>query len=179
MVENMKKPTSPNAGTQPRDIELPILRPDLLPPGAKHRDEITPDESICDHCVGKCCRYFTVPLKTPRTRADFDELRWYLAHERTLIFVETDKTGKVPRRKWNLVVWTRCEYLGPDQRCMIYDDRPQVCRDYKSDSCEYDSPWGFEASFETPDSIRAYGEQALAAARQARRRKPVSEAPRS
>lgn len=175
----MKKSPSQKTGPALHEIPLPVLRPDLLPPGSKHRDEITPDESICDFCVGKCCRYFTVPLKTPRTRADFDELRWYLAHERTLIFVETETTGKKPRVKWNLVVWNRCDYLGPDQRCGIYDDRPQVCRDYTPDTCEYDSPWVFERSFETPDSIREYGEQTLAAARQARRRRAASETPRT
>jgi len=149
-------------------MPLPVLRPDLLPPGGRHRDEITPDESICDHCVGKCCRYFTVPLKTPRRRADFDELRWYLVHERTLIFVETETTSGKSRKRWNLVVWNRCDALGPDNRCQIYDDRPQVCRDYKPETCEYDSPWVFEESFETPESIRSYGERTLAAARQAR-----------
>lgn len=154
---------------KPFTAELPVLRPDLLPPGSKHRDEITPDESICDFCVGKCCRYFTVPLKTPRTRADFDELRWYLAHQRTLIFVETETSNGKSRKRWNLVVWTRCEYLKPDNGCAIYDDRPGVCRDYKADSCEYDSPWVFEESFETPESIRAHGERYLAEAREARR----------
>jgi Fe-S-cluster containining protein len=157
-----------------RSIELPILRPDLLPPGGKHRDEITPDESVCDYCVGKCCRYFTVPLKTPRTKSDFDELRWYLAHGQTVIFTETDKKNDKTRKRWNLVVWTRCGYLLPDNRCAIYNERPYVCRDYKSDECEYDSPWVFEESFETPEAILAYGETWLAERRAERSRRRKS-----
>jgi Fe-S-cluster containining protein len=120
--------------------------------------------------VGKCCRYFTVPLKTPRTRGDFDELRWFLTHERTMIFVETEKTGEKSRKRWNLVVWNRCDHLRPDNGCEIYEDRPGVCRDYKSDTCEYDSPWVFEESFETPESVRIYGEKHLAEAKAARAR---------
>ena len=26
-----------------------------------------------------------------------------------------------------------CVNLGPDHRCTIYDERPQVCRDYQAD----------------------------------------------
>lgn len=151
-------------------VSLPIIRPDLLPPGKVHRDEITPDDSPCNHCVGKCCRYFTVPIKTPRTKADFDELRWYLAHRQTVIFTETETRNGKKRTRWNLVVWTECQYLLPDQRCGIYDTRPQVCRDYKAEDCEYDTPWVFEQSFETPDSIMAYGESTFAARRAARKR---------
>jgi Fe-S-cluster containining protein len=164
-----KKPEVPLGSV--KNILLPILRPDLMLPGAVHRDEITPDDSPCNHCVGKCCRYFTVPIKTPRTKADFDEYRWYLAHGQTVIFTETETKNGKSLTRWNLVVWTLCQYLLPDNRCGIYDTRPQVCRDYKSEDCEYDTPWVFEQSFETPDSIQSYGEQFLEERRAARRKK--------
>lgn len=146
-----------------------MIRPDLEPAGKVHRDDILPDDSVCNHCTGKCCRYFTVPLRTPRTRADFDELRWYLAHRQTLIFTETEeKTGK-KKVTWNLVVWTDCQYLLPNYGCSIYDTRPQVCRDYSSETCEYDTPWVFEQSFETPEAIESYGRDFLEQQRQRRR----------
>jgi Fe-S-cluster containining protein len=154
-----------------REIRLEILRPDLMPPGRVPRDEILPDDSICNNCTGKCCRYFTVPLRTPRTAFDFDELRWFLAHGQTLIFTETEEKNGRNRTKWNLVVWTQCQYLLPDNGCMIYDTRPQVCRDYSTEGCEYDTPWSFEQSFDSPDAIEAYGREYLASAREARRRK--------
>lgn len=87
-----------------------------------------------------------------------------------MIFVETEKTGEKSRKRWNLVVWNRCDHLRPDNGCEIYEDRPGVCRDYKSDTCEYDSPWVFEKSFETPESVRIYGEKHLAEAKAARAR---------
>lgn len=154
-----------------KNIPIPILRPDLMPPGTVHRDDITPDTCICNHCPGKCCRYFTVPIRTPRTKSDFDELRWYLAHAQTLIFTETEEKNGKKVVKWNLVVWTNCQYLLPDNGCSIYHTRPQVCRDYSTDSCEYDSPWVFEKSFESPDAIQSYGEQFLADQRERRRAK--------
>ena len=52
------------------------------------RDELKPGECLCDHCTGKCCRYFSLPIDTPTTWDDYDSIRWYLAHDRTLIYVE-------------------------------------------------------------------------------------------
>lgn len=160
---------SSHSSASVKSIQLPIIRPDLEPPGKVHRDDILPDDSICNHCSGKCCRYFTVPIRTPRTKSDFDELRWYLAHRQTLIFTETEEKNGKSAVKWNLVVWTDCQYLLPNNGCGIYDTRPQVCRDYSTETCEYDSPWVFEQSFETPEAIESYGEKFLAEQRQRRR----------
>src|SRR3990167_3200232 len=42
------------------------------------REELKPGEVLCDHCTAKCCRYFALPLDTPKTQRDFDFIRWYL-----------------------------------------------------------------------------------------------------
>src|SRR3954452_1695991 len=52
------------------------------------RETLAPGACLCDHCVGKCCRYFSLPIETPTTWDDFDAVRWYLAHGRTLVYVE-------------------------------------------------------------------------------------------
>ena len=26
------------------------------------RDDLKPGECLCDHCTGKCCRYFSLPI---------------------------------------------------------------------------------------------------------------------
>jgi Fe-S-cluster containining protein len=124
------------------------------PPKVKvTRENIPAGTCLCDHCVGKCCRYFTVPLDPPTTWDDFDAIRWYLAHEQTLVYVE--KNG------WYILVMTRCGYLMPDNRCRIYLNRPKVCRNYTTDECEYDSDWGFEKVFETPEQLWEYAEAIL------------------
>ena len=115
----------------------------LLPAGA----------SPCDHCIGKCCRYFSLPIDTPQTWEDFDDIRWYLAHGQTLIYVSD--------RHWYLMVLTRCGYLQADNRCGIYHQRPRICREFSSDDCEYDDDWKFELVFEHPEQVVEYAEAVL------------------
>ena len=67
------------------------------------RDELKPGECLCDHCTGQCCRYFSLPIDNPTTWNDYDSIRWYLAHGRTMIYVE--------KGQWYLLVMTRCKYL--------------------------------------------------------------------
>jgi Fe-S-cluster containining protein len=117
------------------------------------RDDLKPGECLCDHCVGKCCRYFSLPIDTPTTWDDYDSIRWYLAHGRTLVYVE--------KGTWYLVVMTRCKYLTADDRCRIYLSRPKICREYTTDECEYDDDWTFEKVFETAEQIWEYAEAVL------------------
>ena len=117
------------------------------------RSDLKPGECLCDHCVGKCCRYFSLPIETPTAWDDFDAIRWYLAHGRTMIYVD--------KEVWYLLVMSRCNYLLPDNRCQIYLNRPKICREYTTDDCEYDEEWIFEKVFETPEQIWEYAEAVL------------------
>ena len=47
---------------------------------------------------------------------------------------------------WYLLVENSCTHIQADGRCAIYDDRPQICRDYSNDYCEFDA--SAEESFE-------------------------------
>lgn len=117
------------------------------------REDLKPGECLCDHCTGKCCRYFSLPIKTPQGWDDYDEFRWYLAHDKTLIYVH--------KGTWYLLVKTKCKYLTPRNTCGIYLTRPEVCRDYTTADCEYDEDWAFELCFEAPEQIMEYAEAIL------------------
>jgi Fe-S-cluster containining protein len=117
------------------------------------REDLKPGECLCDHCYGKCCRYFSLPIDTPKTWNDFDDMRWYLAHGQTLIYVH--------KETWYLLVMTRCQYLTRDNRCAIYLNRPKVCSTYTTKDCEYDTDWSFDKLFETPEQIWEYAEAVL------------------
>lgn len=135
-------------------------RKPAIPPrrARSRREDLRPGESLCDHCTGKCCRYFSLPLpRTPRTWDDFDEIRWYLAHGQTLVYVDSGT--------WYLLVSSRCDYLLPDHRCAIYHDRPKICREYTTAECEYDDNWSFDKVFETPEQIWEYADALLPARR--------------
>lgn len=117
------------------------------------RDRLKPGECLCDHCTGKCCRYFSLPIDNPTTWDDYDTIRWYLAHGQTLVYVHQDQ--------WYLLIMTRCRYLRSDHRCSIYLNRPKICREYTTDECEYDDDWSFSKVFETPEQIWEYAEAVL------------------
>jgi uncharacterized protein len=119
-------------------------------PTKPQRDQVPEGKSLCDFCTAKCCRYFAMPLDAPTEVKDFDYIRWYLLHDRATVFVE-DGT-------WYLLVHTTCKHLQSDNRCGIYFTRPQICRDYTTDECEYDDSWCYEQYFETPEQIVEYVE---------------------
>jgi Fe-S-cluster containining protein len=124
--------------------------PPLLP---MTREKLPSGECLCDYCSAKCCRYFALPIETPTERKDFDYIRWYLLHERASVFVDDGD--------WYLLVHTVCRHLQPDNRCGIYDTRPQICRDYSTDKCEYDDSWVYEKYFELPEQVAEYMEAVL------------------
>jgi len=99
----------------------------------------------CVKCGARCCRYVTVKISPPRLRADRDEHRWLLMHENIEIRIEG--------RQWYLIVYTRCRNLTRTNRCRIYANRPDVCRDYDLDGCEHH---GEEADTVVFRSVEAY-----------------------
>lgn len=119
-----------------------------LPNIQKPREELKRGEVLCDYCTAKCCRYFAMPIDTPRYRQDFEFIRWYLLHGSATVFAEDDV--------WYLLVHTTCKHLQPDNRCGIYETRPQICRDYKTDNCEYEDSYTYDIYFETPEQVDEY-----------------------
>ena len=117
------------------------------------RDQMKPGECLCDHCTAKCCRYFAVQIETPTTRGDFDVLRWFLLHDHASVFTED--------KDWYLLVHSSCRHLQSDNRCGIYETRPQICRDYTTKDCEYEDDWVYERYFETPEQVAEYADAVL------------------
>lgn len=86
-------------------------------------------KALCHKCIGLCCRYVALPIDTPKTRGDFDDIRWYLTHKGVTIFVE--------KKSWYVSVDNTCRHLSAkDYRCKIYDKRPRICKGYKHVDCE-------------------------------------------
>ena len=118
-----------------------------------HRDEIPTDANLCEYCTAKCCRYFALPIETPNEWRDFEFIRWYLLHGQASVFTEDGE--------WYLMVHTVCKHLQDDHRCGIYDTRPQICREYTTDNCEYEDDWTYDQYFETPEQLYEYAEAIL------------------
>lgn len=117
------------------------------------REELKDGENLCQYCTAKCCRYYAFPITKPTTWKEFDFIRWYLLHGRASIFVDGGT--------WYIMVFADCNHLLSDNRCGIYETRPQICRDYTTDECEYDNETGYEMLFESPEQIEEYAEAVL------------------
>jgi Fe-S-cluster containining protein len=104
---------------------------------------------LCEHCTAACCRYIALPLDTPETHAEFEDLRWFLLHEQVSIFVEDGD--------WYIAMQTPCRHLQPDHRCGIYDTRPKICRAYTTENCDYHSgDYGWEHHFTSAAHLDEY-----------------------
>jgi Fe-S-cluster containining protein len=132
-----------------------LAAPPVLPLPRINRKEVPDGKSLCDYCSAKCCRYFALPIETPTELTDYEFIRWFLLHDRATVFKEDED--------WYLLVHTECQHLQPDNRCGIYDTRPQVCRDYSTKDCEYDDDWTYDFYLETAAQVAEYTEAILPA----------------
>jgi len=111
-------------------------------------------ENKCSYCHGtKCCQYITQQIDEPENIDDFQLMLWQIAHAKVEFYKDEDG--------WFLMFITPCEQLKADGSCRIYHQRPDICRDYANDYCEYDAPAeeGFELYFTTYDELLGYCRQ--------------------
>jgi uncharacterized protein len=119
------------------------------------------EPSLCEKCTGLCCRYFSFEIDKPETRRDFDDIRWYVLHMDTTVFVEDGD--------WYIQINRKCKALMPDNRCAVYEKRPAICRVYKTGSCDWQSGnYDYEHVFSEPDQIERYAREFLAKKRKKR-----------
>lgn len=111
---------------------------------------LTP-ENKCSYCKGAlCCTYVTQQIDTPRSKVEFTHLLWQVSHEHVKAYKDEDG--------WTLLIEGTCKHLQPDNRCGIYDTRPEICREHSNDYCEFDAPSeeGFDLYFPTYESLLKY-----------------------
>ena len=103
----------------------------------------------CKKCDAKCCRYFALQIDTPKHKDDFENIRWYLAHKRVMIYID--------KRKWYLEVGNECRYHTKENGCRIYKKRPAICREHNPETCEFIAgDFKHEKSFTTIDEFDDY-----------------------
>lgn len=118
------------------------------------REDIPEGCNPCDFCPGKCCRYFALPIDTPEGRREYDYMRWFLLHEKATVFVDEET--------WYLLVHSKCKHLDDaTNRCGIYSTRPNICREYGNDRCEYEDYYVYDQYFELPEQVEEYAEAVL------------------
>ena len=131
-----------------------------------NRKDLKPGEVLCEHCTGKCCRYFALPIEKPTSWEDYDHIRWYMMHGSVSIFVDDGNLY--------LTVHADCKHLLPNNFCGTYETRPQICRDYSTEECEFEDDATHDQLFETPEQIWEYAYAVLAAKPRRTDSEPVS-----
>jgi hypothetical protein len=108
--------------------------------------------AICTkHCGARCCRYVTVAIATPLSEADWDEMRWWLAHQG--VRVTKDDEG------WMVEFETRCRHLRPDASCGAYENRMQLCEQHDATDCEFAEALDLEVLLESEEDLATYLER--------------------
>ena len=106
----------------------------------------------CTQCDGKCCKYITIQIHVPKEEIEFEELKWFLTHENTIVYIDQDN-------EWCVEVKTPCKFQDPKTNlCINYPNRPKVCANHQMDECEAnvdDEPF-YKRIFLTMEDIEAY-----------------------
>ena len=130
------------------------------------REDVSADDCLCNHCTAKCCRYFALPIDdADGSRRTSSYIRWYPAARSG----DACSSRTVRGTCWCTPSASTC---ADDNLCGIYETRPQICRDYTTDKCEYEDDWVYDHYLERPEQVREYAEAVLA-----RRKAAASAAP--
>ena len=100
--------------------------------GDEIEDDDIDEEKGKEPCVncGDCCNHIAIELDKPEDFDEFTEIIWYLMHKNIIVGIDHEDD-------WYIEIKTDCK-ARVDGKCAIYELRPQICRDYKSDEgCEY------------------------------------------
>jgi Fe-S-cluster containining protein len=81
----------------------------------------------CLECA-LCCSYVAVEIDDPSTLRGATEILWYLYHPGIAVHMDGGE--------WMVQFETTCRFLQDDNRCGIYETRPQICRDFDETGCE-------------------------------------------
>ncbi len=104
----------------------------------------------CKKCSALCCRNIALPLDKPKSRGDYDDIRWFLTHYNVSVFVE--------KGDWYINFKTLCRHLNRKTfRCEIYANRPNICRRYKTSKCELTSDtYDYDLHFTNDRQMQEY-----------------------
>ncbi|MBW2968848.1 YkgJ family cysteine cluster protein [Candidatus Woesearchaeota archaeon] len=104
----------------------------------------------CEECGAKCCRYIAVEMDEPDCLDDWDKIKWLLMHEGVSVYLDNDGD-------WIVEVTTKCKNLGDDNKCKIYDTRPDLCRDHDAETCVMNGEGKAEVViFKSPEEVDKY-----------------------
>jgi Fe-S-cluster containining protein len=115
-------------------------------------------DSRCQACDAQCCRYYCFEIDKPDSFEQFENIRWFLLHDKTTVHIDCDGD-------WYIRIDNICLNLaqtthGP--RCKDYANRPIVCRKFSPKTCEASrGDHDYEELFTTAQQLDAYAKRML------------------
>jgi Fe-S-cluster containining protein len=97
-----------------------------------------------------CCRYFALPIDTPKNKGDYDDIRWFLCHKGISVFVEDGD--------WYINIGNKCRHLSEKGNlCRIYSKRPRICRGYRHRNCDFvEGEYCYDLHFTSDKQMEEY-----------------------
>lgn len=83
----------------------------------------------------------------PRTAREIEDLKWQVRFDTVSIFIK--------QHHWYLLVKGTCMFLGPDNLCTIYEQRPAKCRGHQPPHCESFGQY-HDVLIRTPQELESY-----------------------
>jgi len=106
-------------------------------------------EKTCEDCDAKCCKHVAVEIDIPEKIEDFEDIKWFVSHRNVNVFVDEDNL-------WYLEFLTSCEFLGEKNKCLNYDNRPQICREYSHEDCVFHNEYKDNIIFRSIAEVEEY-----------------------
>ncbi|MBS3159957.1 YkgJ family cysteine cluster protein [Candidatus Woesearchaeota archaeon] len=105
----------------------------------------------CEECHAACCKYASVVIDKPENDKDFDEIKWLIAHENVVVYIDQDDD-------WVVEFVTPCKFYDSKQnKCINYIERPLICKHHEIDECVMNGEGKVEKIvFKTWDDIENY-----------------------
>jgi Fe-S-cluster containining protein len=107
------------------------------------------NNKTCEKCKGKCCRYVAIEIDTPEDLEDLENIRWYVLHKNINVYVDADY-------QWHIEFLTPCEHLVGDNFCQIYENRPEICREYNTEECLFHNNYEEKYTFKKLEDVDKY-----------------------
>lgn len=106
----------------------------------------------CEGCNGKCCKSVAIEIDTPQSIEEFEDIKWYVVHKNVNVYVNEDY-------EWYVEFLTPCEFLDDGGKCIIYNKRPQICRNYSQEECLHHNSYDEKYTFKKLEDIEKYLEE--------------------
>ncbi len=104
-------------------------------------------QQACQECPAICCRDLAMAIGKPHTKEEIEDLKWQVRFDTVDVFIK--------HHHWYLRVKGKCMYLGKNNLCKIYEQRPDKCKIHKAPHCERFGDY-HEVLIKTPDELVAY-----------------------